>query len=1128
MYLCPLGTFETIIMKYNIKPMFTSKLNYNNPFLRLRFLTYAFYILLFTINIKAQSVTGEPAGVPELHKKYQFAPWEDPTITNINRQPARATAYSYASVEDALKNDRTKSRIQMLNGDWDFKYAVNLKEASKDFYKNTVSGWDKIEVPSNWEMKGYDNPIYKSAVYPFRPINPPYIPKDYNGVGSYQRSFTVPENWKDMTVTLHFGAVSSGFEVWLNGEFLGYGEDSFLPSEFDITPYLKAGENVVSVRVIRWTDGSYLEDQDHWRMSGIQREVFIMAEPKLRIQDFFVQTKLDKEYKDAIFKLRPKVENLTGAKIKDYTMHVQLYDANNIAMFKEPLQRPVIDLINESYPRLDNVRFGFFQETIKNPKKWSSEEPNLYTMVISIKDKNGNVTEAKSCKIGFRSIEFSKENGKMLINGKETYVYGVNRHDHHPTRGKAVTREDIKQDITTIKKFNFNFIRTSHYPNDPYFYELCDQYGIMVMDEANQETHGIGGKLSNDPLWTNAYMERMIRMVERDKNHPSVVMWSLGNEGGKGPNHAAMSGWVHDFDITRPVHYEPAQGNAKLDGYIDPLDPRYPKTIDHAYRFENPQDDSYVDMVSRFYPGVFTPKFLVDQKKDTRPIIFVEYSHAMGNSVGNLKELWDEFRSLPRVIGGCIWEFKDQGIVKFDSRSGQNYFAHGGDFGEKYHDGNFNTKGIVDSYGKPKGSIFENKWVYQPAISTLNGNQLEIKNRQAVKSLEGYIPVLKVLENGNVIKTQILKPFKIEAGQSTTLDISSYLPKMKADAEYILNIEFQLSKDELWASKGYAVAEDQFVLKKKETSIDFRNEKDAAYKTTETDFDFQVKGKSFEVKISKENGALTSYIFKGEEQVFAPLLPNFVRPLTDNDKRGWKSQKLLKQWYKAKPKVLSTTMGIGIDGTVITSEYEIIKDSAKVQVAYKINENGVIKVDYSLKASDKLPNIPKIGMQMGVKRSFDQISWYGKGELENYSDRSFGSFVGKYSLPINDFIEHYPKPQENGNRCDVRWMALSTPQKNSGFLVVNDTKVLSMSAWPYTQENLSASGHTYDLKDLGFLTVNIDLIQMGVGGNDSWTIVAQPLEQYQIKSGNYEYSFYLTPFSGSKNELESSLKKFKY
>lgn len=1106
-----------------VKPLVFS----NSARLRVSVLILNTSVLILSSNMQAQSVTGEPAGIPELHKKYEFAPWEDPTVTSINRQPSRATGYSYANEEDALKGDRTKSRIQMLNGDWDFKYAVNLKEAPKDFYKSTVSGWDKIEVPSNWEMKGYDNPIYKSAVYPFRPINPPYIPKDYNGIGSYQRSFTVPANWKDMTVTLHFGGVSSGFQVWLNGEFLGYGEDSCLPSEFDITPYLKEGENVVSVQVIRWADGSYLEDQDHWRVSGIQREVFIMAEPKLRIQDFFYQTKLDKEYKDAVFQLRPKVENLTGVKIKDYTFQAQLYDANNKPLFKEPLQKPVIDMINESYPRLDNVRFGMFQETIKNPLKWSSEEPNLYTLVMSIKDANGNITESKSCKVGFRSIEFSKENGKMLINGKETYVYGINRHDHNPVRGKAVTREDIKEDITTIKKFNFNFIRTSHYPNDPYFYELCDQYGIMVMDEANQETHGIGGKLSNDPKWTNAYLERMTRMVYRDKNHPSVVFWSLGNEGGKGPNHSAMAGWVHDFDITRPVHYEPAQGNAKLDGYIDPLDPRYPKTIDHAYRFENPQDDSYVDMVSRFYPGVFTPKFLVDQKKDTRPIIFVEYSHAMGNSVGNLKELWDEFRSLPRVIGGCIWEFKDQGLVKFDSRTGQNYFAHGGDFGEKYHDGNFNTKGLVDSNGKPKGSMYENKWIYQPATSTLkDGNQLEIKNRQAVKSLAEYIPVLKILENGNVIKTQILKPFLLEAGQSTTLNVNPYFPKMKADAEYFLNIEFQLATAKDWAPKGYSVAEDQFLLKKKEdVSLETKKEN---LNVSESDSGFNIKGKSFNINISKANGALSSYIFNGEEQIFSPLLPNFVRPLTDNDKRGWKSQKVLKQWYKAKPKLTNIKMDKSNADVKITSDYEIIKDSANVSVVYNIKQDGTIKVDYSLKASNKLPNIPEIGMQLGVQRKFDQISWYGKGELENYNDRSFGSFVGKYSLPINDFIEHYVKPQENGNRTEVRWMALSTPQKNKGFLVVNDAKVLSMSAWPYTQENLSDATHTFDLKDPGFLTLNIDLIQMGVGGNDSWSPVAAPIEKYQIKSGDYQYSFYLVPFRGSKNELESSLKKFKY
>lgn len=1089
-----------------------------------------FFFLLGLCTMQGQSVTGEPAGIPELHKKYEFAPWEDPTVTSINRQPSRATAYSYTNVEDALAGDRTKSRLKMLNGEWDFKYSVNLKEASKDFYKGKVSDWDKIEVPSNWELKGYDNPIYKSAVYPFRPINPPFIPKDYNGIGSYQRSFTVPENWKDMTVTLHFGAVSSGFQVWLNGEFLGYGEDSFLPSEFDISPYLKEGENIVSVQVIRWADGSYLEDQDHWRMSGIQREVFIMAEPKLRIQDFFYQTKLDKEYKDAVFQLRPKIENATGQKVKDYTFQAQLYDANNVALLKEPLQKPVIDMINESYPRLDNVRFGMFEQTIVNPLKWSSEVPNLYTLVVTLKDPNGNITDVKSCKVGFRSVEFSKENGKMLINGKETYVYGVNRHDHHPVRGKAVTRADIMEDLKTIKKFNFNLIRTSHYPNDPYFYDLCDAYGIMVMDEANQETHGIGGKLSNDPKWTNAYLERMTRMVERDKNHPSVVFWSLGNEGGKGPNHAAMAGWVHDFDITRPVHYEPAQGNPRLEGYIDPLDPKYPKTIDHAYRFENPQDEPYVDMVSRFYPGVFTPKFLVDQKQDTRPIIFVEYSHAMGNSVGNLKELWDEFRSLPRVIGGCIWEFKDQGLLKRDLRSGQEYFAHGGDFGEKYHDGNFNTKGIVDSNGRPKASIYENKWVYQPVVSSLKeGFQLEIKNRQAVQSLAEYIPVLQVLENGKIIKVHSLKPFKLEAGESTVLNLNPYLPKMKKDAEYYLNIEFQLSAATDWAAKGYAVATDQFLLKNKEAvASDSKKEHTAKAKVSESDTEFKIKGKSFDINISKVSGALNSYIFNGEEQIFAPLLPNFVRPLTDNDRRGWKSHKVLKPWYKAHPKLTAITMDQTGAHIKIKSDYEVLKDSANVSVVYTIQEDGTIKVDYDLQASTKLPAIPKIGMQMGVQRKFDQISWYGKGELENYNDRSFGFTVGRYSLPISQFIEPYVKPQENGNRTEVRWMAFTTPQKNKGLLVVNASKVMSMGAWPYTQENLSEATHTFDLKDPGFLTVNIDLIQMGVGGNDSWSSVAQPMEKYQIPSGNYTYSFYIIPFASSGNGLDQNLKKFKY
>ncbi|WNH11454.1 glycoside hydrolase family 2 TIM barrel-domain containing protein [Thalassobellus suaedae] len=1077
----------------------------------------------------AQTVTGEPAGIPESPKKYSYAPWEDPLVTSINRQAARATAYSYKTVEDALEGNREKSRFLLLNGDWHFKYSVNLDEAPKDFYKNEVENWDKIEVPSNWELKGYDIPIYKSAVYPFRPINPPFVPKDTNGIGSYQHKFKVPNEWKkDMTVTLHFGGVSSAFQVWLNGTFLGYGEDSCLPSEFNISPYLKEGDNVLSVQVMRYSDGVYLEDQDHWRMSGIQREVFIMAEPKLRIQDFFYQAKLDKNYEDAMFQLRPKLENLTGDTIRNASFEFQLYNAKNEALFEKPIDTLAKSIINESYPRLDNVRFGFFEKMIKNPLKWSSEEPNLYTLVLTLKDENGNISEVKSCKVGFRSIEFSKDNGKLLINGKETYIYGVNRHDHHPVRGKALTRKDIEDDVKTIKKFNFNTIRTSHYPNDPYFYQLCNQYGIMVMDEANLETHGIGGKLSNDSKWTHAYVERMSRMVERDKNHPSIIMWSLGNEAGKGPNHAVMAAWAHDFDITRPIHYEPAQGDPRLDGYIDNRDERYPSTGDHSHRFENPKDEPYVDMVSRFYPGVYTPQFLVDNKADTRPILFVEYSHSMGNSTGNLKELWDEFRRLPRIIGGCIWDFKDQGLLKVNEKTGEEFYAYGGDFGEKLHDGNFCINGIVASDGRPKAAMYENKWVYQPVTCSLQGNLLTIKNRQATKSLIDFIPVLKMTLNGKAFKEINLKPLDLKAGETMALDLDNYLPKFKTNSNVLVGIQFQLSQDKPWAKKGFVVAQDQFLVSKKRHNPNLFTDYKIVASVSENDDIIEVFGEDFKLKFSKENGALSSYVFKGEEQVFAPLLPNFTRPLTDNDRKGWKPHKVLKAWYENKPKLTSVNTEKLENNVLVVSNYEVIKDSASVSVTYIIKPDGLIKVEYQLKASEALPNIPKVGMQMGIKNEFKQISWYGKGELENYIDRNHGFPVERYSLPLEKFTEPYVMPQENGNRTEVRWMAFTEQNKNEGLLVVNHEQLLSMSVWPYTQENLNEAKHTYDLVNPGYLTVNIDLKQMGVGGNDSWSPVSAPLEKYQIPSKNYEYSFYILPFRSAKASLEKNLKKFQY
>ncbi len=1097
----------------------------------MKMLKYLFFLGCFIhVASFAQLVDKTPAAVPNAPTVYQTEPYEDPTVSGINRDASRASAYSFDNIQRAVTGNREMSnRYLSLNGNWDFSFALKPADAPKDFYKSRVSGWKTIPVPSNWEMQGYDKPIYKSAVYPFRPVNPPFVPKDYNGVGCYQRTFSIPANWKESNVTLHFGGVSSAYKVWLNGKFVGYAEDSFLSSEFNITPYLQEGENVLSVWVIRWSDGSFLEDQDQWRLSGIHREVYLHAEPKIRIADFFYQTKLDKDYKDALLSIRPRIENLTGKEVVGYQLKAQLYDKNNLPVFEKPLEKSVESIINEIYPRLDNAKFGVLESKVKNPNKWSDEISDLYTLVLSLEDSLGQVLEAKSCKLGFRSIEFSKENSKLLINGKVTYLYGVNRPDHHATKGKALSREDILQDILTIKRFNFNCIRASHYPSDPYLYDLCDEYGIMVIDEANLETHGLGSKLSNDATWTGAYLERSSRMALRDKNHPSIIFWSLGNEAGRGPNHAAMAAWIHDFDITRPVHYEPAMGSPNMEGYMDNKDPKYLKPNDHSHRLQNPLDQYYVDIVSRMYPAMYTPELLANQPNgDTRPIFFCEYAHAMGNSAGNLKEFWDLFRKTKRVIGGCIWEFKDQGLLKKDSASGKEFYAYGGDFGEKYFD-NFTIKGVVASDGRPKAAMYECKRVFQGVESGLENAEkgiVKITNRHATKSLGDYTVLLSVIEDGKVLFTKELPKMNVSAGSDTLVNILAYLPKFKANTEYFATLHFTLAKKEAWADKGFEVASNQFALteliahqseKKTITAVDLQ----------ETDNAFLLSGKSFQIKIDKKNGALASYLFKGKEQIFNPLLPKFSRPLTDNDRRGWKAQRKLKQWYNVALKTKSCTVKMSSkNAVIITSYYTLVNDSASVQVNYTINGDGVVKVNYDFKASSALPNIPKIGMQCGIERTFDNITWYGRGALENYVDRRYGFDVGIYQQNIQDFMEPYAVPQENGNRTDVRWMYLSN-KKQEGLLIVADS-VLSMSARPYTDQNIETAKHTFNLKDAGFINLNIDLIQMGVGGNDSWSDVAAPLEQYQIKAKPYQYTFFMMPFNAVKESVGLKAKELRF
>ncbi len=1098
----------------------------------MRVLSYCLILGLFAICpslVRAQLVDETPAPLPHLPSVYKFDPWENPAIDGINRLPAQATAYSFTNLQDALTGDREKSgRMMSLNGLWDFLYSPTPADTPKGFYLNRVQGWKKITVPSNMEMQGYGKPIYKSAVYPFRPVDPPHMPVTDNSAGNYQRTFTIPPNWKNMNIVLHFGGVSSGFKVWLNGKFLGYGEDSFLPSEFNITPYLQAGENVLSVQVVRWTSGYFLEDQDQWRLSGIHREVMLLAEPPLHIADFFYQTKLDKDYKDATFELRPRLENLTGKRAYGCKLEAQLFDGNNRPVFEKPLEKDVESILNEVFPRLGNAKFGLMEAKVKNPAKWSTEEPNLYTLALSLIDSTGHMLEVKSCKVGFRSIEFSKTDSKLLINGKVTYLYGVNRPDHDPIKGKALSREDILKDIQTIKRFNFNCIRTSHYPMDPYLYDLCDQYGVMVIDEANLETHGLGSKLSNDPAWTGTYLDRMTRMVMRDKNHPSIIIWSLGNEAGHGPNHAAMAGWTHEFDITRPVHYEPAQDSPQGDGYIAPDDPRYPKKNDHSHRLQNPIDEPYVDIVSRMYPGLYTAGLLANQQNgDHRPIFFCEYSHSMGNSNGNLEEFWDICRNTKRVIGGCIWEFKDQGLLKKDVK-GIPFYAYGGDFGEKYYD-DFTIKGLVSADGRPKPAMYECKHVFQPAVCTLVDTArrvINIRNWNSVKSLAYYIVKLEVLEDGKVISEKVLPSIDVPAFRDTLFSLAPYLPVMKAGHEYLANIHFYLPENEPWAAKGYEIASDQFAF----GHILIVNNEPKNYASialNETPEAYIISGKNFKVGISKTNGALNSYVIDSQQQIFAPLLPHFTRPLTDNDRRGWKANKVLKPWYKDTAQFKTITAKTISKGLIkVTSTYSMINDSVKVQVNYLVNGNGVVKVNYAIIVKPGLPDIPEVGMQCGIKRSYDNISWYGRGLFGNYIDRRTGSESGIYSQPIDSFNEPYVVPQETGNRTDVRWMFLS--DKNSNGLLVTTDSLLSMNAWPYTEKNIVAAKHTDKLFDAGFITLNIDLIQMGVGGNDSWSPVGAPLEKYRIPARNYSYNFYLFPCKTNAGKAISLSRKIKF
>jgi len=1059
-----------------------------------------------------------------LHIFSQQNDWENPTVNQINKLPARATFYSYESADLAKKNIRKNSKLfKSLNGDWKFNWVAKPVDASEVFQENDFDAtkWKTIDVPSNWEMRGYGTPIYTNSVYPFF-SDFPYINHHDNPVGHYIKTVNIDESWSDKDIILHFGGVSSAFYVWVNGKSVGYSEDTRLPSEFDITKYIKKGTNKIAVKVYRWSDGSYLEAQDHWRMSGIEREVYIQALPKVRLSDFTVRTDLDENYENALLQVRPEfIANITDKYIKkvghfggaplettidDWTLSTQLLDVEGNLVGDENSMK-LEKYFTEWYPQRDNVKFGLIQTEVKSPRKWSSDDPYLYTLLFTLKDAKGNSKQYTSTKVGFREIEIDSK-GQFLVNGNPVKMIGVNRHDHHMVNGKTVSRADMEKDVQLMKQFNFNAVRTSHYPNDPYFYDLCDIYGLYVMDEANLESHGVRGQLANVPAWGSAYLERAIRMVERDKNHPSIVMWSLGNESGTGPNHAAMASWIKDFDPTRYIHYEGAQGNPK-----DTAE----KTYYNPDVF-NPIDRPWVDVISRMYPEPIELQNLIDKSEaDGRPVIMCEYAHSMGNSTGNMKEYWDVIYKNDRAIGGYIWDWIDQGILQKD-KNGKEFYAYGGDFGDMPNSGSFCLNGIIASDRTPKPEIYECKKVNQPVVisgvNVLKG-RFKIQNRHHAVDLSKYNLEWKLTENGVVIKKGVLTTLTTKPYETDEININFKKPKVKAESEYLINIQGKLKENTLWEKSGYVVFEDQFKL-----HYDIPKAKLITSKSSlvvdKNDTSIVIKNKSVSVQIDKSTGYMNSYRSKGIDVLNSPLKLNFWRAETENDEAYRKALKLSKElaWMKAGDLITVEDISVNSEekGKVIVNVKGTIENpKTGVNLMYTILGNGQVKVDYLAYIDESAPNVPRIGMSFDIANTYKKVTYYGKGPQPNYQDRDYGAKVGLFSGNAQTMSYDYAYPQEYGNHTGTRWFKVQNTS-GKGVLIKADS-LLNFSVIPHSIENLQEANHTNELIDRDVLTVNIDLKQMGVGGDDTWTKRARAHEQYRIKSGTYKYSFYLVPFS---------------
>jgi beta-galactosidase len=761
------------------------------------------------------------------------------------------------------------------------------------------------------------------------------------------------------------------------------------------------------------------------------------------------------------------------------------------------LSRLVSSIVHEEYPQRDNVRFGLLEAKVTNPKKWSAETPNLYTLLLTLKNKAGQVIEIESSRIGFREIEIKE--GQLFVNGKSIKLFGVNRHEHDPDFGRAIPLRRMLQDIKLLKQNNINAVRTSHYPDSPLWYDLCDQYGIYLIDEANLETHGVGGYFSNDPAWNTAFMERAIRMVERDKNHPSIIFWSLGNESGCGPNHAAMAAWIKDYDPTRPVHYEGAQGV--------------------------PKDSYYVDMISRMYARIPEIVRLATDPVDDRPVVLCEYAHAMGNSVGNLKEYWDAIRTYKRLIGGFIWDWADQGLRKKDP-NGREFWAYGGDYGDNPNDGNFCCNGIVQPDRRPNPSLYEVKKVYQrihvQPLDLLAG-RFRVANEYDFLPLDIADVNWQLSADGTPIEKGSLPRMFVAPGGRADFEISYEKPDLKPGSEYWLKVIFCLAEDTPWAPKGHILAWDQFQIPFEVPPAEVVNSGSMPRLSfTQNSEEIVVKRDGFKAVFGIKTGSLVSLIFKDKELIVSPLVPNFWRVPTDND-IGNEMPDRDGIWRDAGPN--RTVKSVEVEQLKpqvvrITTESTIPAGTNSIfKAIYIVYGDGEIRVDAFFNCDSKnLPELPRFGMQMAVPSEYNNLTWLGRGPQESYWDRKTGAAFGLYSGPVVENVHAYVRPQENGNKSDVRWMAL-TDSRGAGIIAIG-MPTIDFSAWPYTMKQLEQAAHINELpQQSDTITVNLDYKQMGVGGDNSWGARTHP--GYTLPVGPYSYSFRLIPYDTKLGDMNS-------